>query len=343
MFASLYVIMANINITKLMGEIEENNIKKAYLLLVEDQYLLTKFLVLLKKKLISEELLDFNFASFDLKNDKIDDLIYTANCFPVGSLRKLIIAKNIDSIKSDEEKRLIDLLKRAPNYASIVLISEKIKQEGKLLKFMEKEFTLCRILHPRFSELDVWIKKISECAGKKIGSNAIEFLKYYIGNDLLKIENEINKTATYISDDSEIITDEHLKETVEYQNNEKIFSLIDSIISGRVNHAALLLNETIKKGGSLLLILTLMSREIRKFIRAKMLLKMGLAQSEVCERVEVPTFKRKDFVHYLKGCNAMKLINLYKELLAIDRTAKTSSIDPFLLMERLVINLKREH
>ena len=75
--------MINSNVIKIIEEVDENNIKKAYLLLVEDQYLLTKFLVTLKKKVITEELVDFHFAQFDLKSDKIDDLIYTANCFPI--------------------------------------------------------------------------------------------------------------------------------------------------------------------------------------------------------------------------------------------------------------------
>lgn len=185
-------------------------------------------------------------------------------------------------------------------------------------------------------QLHNWIGKEVETRGGKISSPAIQQLIATVGNDLWQLDQEINKLVAHNGSEEITINDVNELTIANIDNN--IFTLIDAVGNRQQKLALKLINDQLNEGLEPMALLTMLVRHIRLLIMIKdsgSSTSEGLAQ----ELGQHPFVVKKAFVQS-RSYTLTQLKKLYQRLLDIEMKLKSSTTDPGLLFDLLVVENK---
>lgn len=176
-------------------EIENGNVRSAYLLLGENNYLKEGFVKIIESKFISPEFAvtdKFIVYSDDSSNVDIYGWLYT---LPFGSKKKLLVFI-IENVKllSESVKKQIQAWIDKPSTTSILIIF----YENKELKIFNN-VTRCICWNFWENEVKRRINSFVVSRGMRIEEKAIDFLIDVFGVDMYAITTELEKLISFIS------------------------------------------------------------------------------------------------------------------------------------------------
>lgn len=257
----------------------------------------------------------FRFGE-DIDFEKFKEKIFSKNIF---TKRKMIILENFS--KNKIFKKIWSYLEKIENDKNLVIIflEKEIPKELEKRKYVYKFDLLTN------EKLKSWIKKkILEEKGE-ISKEAVDSLVSCIGNDLFRMNNEIDKLLAYCQ--KKTITTKDIELLLEAKTEENIFQLIDVIANKDRKKALRLLEGQFKKGISSSYLLSLLLRQFRLLFQIK-------------ER----KFFGPSFLVYKLSSQARKyeleeIKKIYQNLLMIDLKTKTSQIKPEVFFDLFIAGI----
>lgn len=189
------------SIDVLKTKIKEKDFSGLFYLYGEEEYLKDYYYDAIKKKSVSE-LREFNvyeFSGEDLSLNSFENMI---NSFPMMSERKFIgvIDLKHELLKEDYKKTLQEILKNIPEYACVVFLDTARKggQDTVLQRLITKAGGLAvNVERPNASYLASWGKRQFKTAGKEISGDDMYYILEVGENDMLSLQNEVRKIATF--------------------------------------------------------------------------------------------------------------------------------------------------
>lgn len=250
----------------------------------------------------------------------------------------------------------------------LIMTAEAVDKRKKIFKVIDKAGV---ILH--FGEikgeaatretLKVEAQKLLDRCGKKLTPAAWIALGKKTGFQLRPSLNELQKLTSFVGDRL-VIEEKDVEAVVGKTREDSIFDLTTALSEKNAKAALLALKGLLDHGEHHLMILTMISREIRLLLQASLLVRSGKLprmtpnmeygsfQKNVYPAVSglMPDASRKEdllvnkhpFVIYnmLRHCSRFSypvLLNYLDDLLDMDRAMKSSATDPQLLLERFLI------
>ena len=213
------------DVTKIVSDIKNGNIKPIYFLMGEEPYYIDKISEFIEGNILSEEERGFNQMVLYGRDVEIGDIIDNAKRFPMMADRQVIIVKEAQDLS-----RVIENL--AP-YASNPLSStvlvvcykyKKIDKRKALYKAINKNGGLVYESKKLYeNQVAEWIRRV--LAGKKyqIENKAAIMLVEFLGTNLSKISNELDKLMVVIPSGSTITAkaiEENIGISKDYNNFE---------------------------------------------------------------------------------------------------------------------------
>lgn len=267
-------------------------------------------------------------------SDQLEELL--ANGFPAGNC--LILTAET----ADKRKKIFKVIDKA----GIVLHFGVIKGESATGEVFKLE-----------------AKKLLGRNGKGLAPSAWIALGKKTGFQLRPSLNELQKLIAFVGDRS-VIEEKDVEDVVGKTKEDSIFDLTTALAEKNAQAALIALKAMLDQGMHHLMILTMISREIRMLLQASLLVRSGKLP-RFNSNMEYGTFQkniypavtglasgvsRKDdllvnkhpFVIYnaLRHCGRFPypvLVNYLDDLLNMDRAMKSSATDPQLLLERFLI------
>ena len=206
-------------------------------------------------------------------------------------------------------------------------------------------------------------RKLLDGCGKSLTSGAWAALGKKTGFQLRPSLNELQKLVVFAGEKT-VIDEEDVETVVGKTKEDRIFDLTNALSEKNAKAALLALQSLLEQGEQPLMILAMISREIRLLLQASILTQSGKLPP-VTPGMEFPSFQknvypsvsamaqgmaRKEdllvgkhpFVIFnaLRHCRRFScpvLIGYLDELLEMDRAMKSSATDPQLLLERFLI------
>ena len=270
---------------------------------------------------------------------------------------------------TDSSEQLEQLLQHGfPPGNCLILTAETVDKRKKIFKMIDKAGM---VLH--FGEikgetatretLRGEAQKLLGCNGKSLAPSAWIALGKKTGFQLRPSLNELQKLISFVGDRS-VIEEKDVEDVVGKTKEDSIFDLTTALAEKNAPRALLALKAMLDQGMHHLMILTMISREIRMLLQASLLIRSGKIP-KIHSGMEYGTFQksiypavaglaldvsRKDdllvnkhpFVIYnaLRHCGRFPhrdLVNYLDDLLNMDRAMKSSSTDPQLLLENFLI------
>jgi DNA polymerase-3 subunit delta len=250
----------------------------------------------------------------------------------------------------------------------LILTAEAVDKRKKIFKVIDKTGV---ILHfgaikgeaATRQTLKSEARKLLDGCGKSLTSGAWAALGKKTGFQLRPSLNELQKLIVFAGEKA-VIGEEDVEAVVGKTKEDRVFDLTNALSEKNAPAALLALQALLDQGELPLMILSMVSREIRLLLQASILVQSGKLPP-LMPGMEFPSFQknvypavsamaqgmaRKEdllvgkhpYVIYnaLRHCRRFSypaLIGYLEELLEMDRAMKSSTTDPQLLLERFLI------
>ncbi len=181
-------------VLKIINEIKAGNIKPIYFLMGEEPYYIDKLTDYISDNVLTEDEKGFNQMVIYGRDTSIEDIVSNAKRFPMMAEKQVVIVK-----EAQELIRTIDKLEsyvENPQPTTVLVIAYKYKtldKRKKLGKLIEKIGVLFESKKLYDNQVGDWIKRVLQGQGYGIEPKAAIMLVEFLGTDLSKISNELDK------------------------------------------------------------------------------------------------------------------------------------------------------
>lgn len=317
----------------------------------EDTYRLKQKIKDLKEKYISASLGDTNLAVLDGKTTNYNEIMRQILAFPFLAKSRLVIIENLlmESKKSASSKagetsskaggiqeKMIEGIKKVPE-TTVLVFAEAGKPDKRTTLFKRLNKEKAQEFKP-LEEFEVkkWIKTEVDNQGGQIESAAIDLLYQYVGSDLWRLTNEIQKLITYNSK----ISAENIELLVRTQIQSDIFALIDALASKNYKSALRELYRLLDAGENELYILTMIVYQYRNLIIVRDFMDRGVnSQWEIAKMAGIHPYVAGKTLNQARNYTLDELKNIYNTLQNFDINMKTGRIEPQTALDLLIAKL----
>ncbi|ALM06983.1 DNA polymerase III subunit delta [Sediminicola sp. YIK13] len=211
-------------VKQIVSDIKSGNIKPIYFLMGEESYYIDKIAEYIEKSVLTEEERGFNQMVMYGKEVTIDEIVSNAKRYPMMAEKQVIIVKEAQHLSRTIE----NLLSYADNpQPSTVLVFcykyGKLDKRKKIYKSIQKSGVLFESKKLYDNQVSDWIRMVLQGKGYSISPKAAILLVEYLGTDLSKINNELEKLQLVIPKDIEIspaAIEEHIGISKDFNNFE---------------------------------------------------------------------------------------------------------------------------
>ena len=216
------------SVEKILNEWKKQRFKPVYWLEGEEDYYIDQVMNYAEHKILSEAEAGFNLTVFYGKDANWADIVNACMRYPMFSEKQVVLLKEAQQMKDiDKLESYID----NPLVSTIFVVSYKEKKvdgRSKLAKLLKEKGELLSTKKMYENQLPEWTNALIESKGYSISSRALMLLVEHIGNDLSRINNEIEKLAVNL-DTRKKITEDDIEEYIGVSKEYNVFELQDAI------------------------------------------------------------------------------------------------------------------
>ncbi|KGO94822.1 DNA polymerase III subunit delta [Flavobacterium subsaxonicum] len=216
-------------VVKIVNEIKQGNIKPIYFLMGEEPYYIDKLTDYIEHNILTEEEKGFNQMVLYGKDVTIEDVISNAKRYPMMADRQVVIVKEAQELSRTIEK--LESYAENPQPTTVLVFAYKYKtldKRKKITKILDKAGVVFESKKMYDNQVGDWIKRV--LAGKNYGiePKATAMLVEFLGNDLGKISNELDKLAIILPEGS-TITPKLIEDNIGISKDYNVFELRKAI------------------------------------------------------------------------------------------------------------------
>ncbi len=230
------------NLDQIFSDLKNKIYKPIYFLSGEEPYfidLLTKYI---NENVLTDAEKSFNQTVLYGKDTEIHTVINSAKRFPMMANHQVIIVKEAQNIKNIDE--LIHYA-NAPLKSTLLVINYKYKtldKRKKLYKVINENGVLFESKKLYDNEVPGWINAYLKNKNKTIDPGAGMLLNEYLGNDLSKIANELDKLIITLPEGEHNITTNHIERNIGISKDYNNFELHKALTQKNVLKANRIVN-----------------------------------------------------------------------------------------------------
>ncbi len=174
----------------------------------EEPYYIDKIIHFAEQDILDNSVAGFNLVVFYGKDSKVEDVINACRRYPMLSDKQVVILKEAQQLRDIE--KLESYIER-PLLSTIFIVAHKEKKldgRGKLAKILKQKSVLLTTKKIYDNELPDWASTMIRSKGLEISGKALQIFVDHIGNDLQRMENEIDKMTLNLKGRSKITEDD---------------------------------------------------------------------------------------------------------------------------------------
>jgi DNA polymerase-3 subunit delta len=209
---------------QLITDIKEGKIAPIYFLMGEEAYYIDAISDYIESNVLAEDEKGFNQMVLYGKDVSVQDIVSNAKRYPMMAERQVIIVKEAQNLIKTIEQ-LVDYAKN-PQPTTVLVFNYKYKTLDKrkaLYKTLSKAAVVFESKKIYEDKIPSWIQSFLRSKQISITPKAALMLTEFLGNDLSKIANELNKLEIVVGTKKEItpeIIEENIGISKDYNNFE---------------------------------------------------------------------------------------------------------------------------
>ncbi len=202
------------DINKIVSDIKAGQIKPIYFLMGEEPYYIDKISDFIENNVLTEEEKGFNQMVLYGRDVSIEDILSNAKRFPMMAERQVVIVKEAQDLSRTIESLVA--YAENPQPSTVLVLCYKYKtldKRKKLTKTITKHGVLFESKKLYENQVGDWIRRVLAGKSYNIEPKATLMLIEFLGTDLSKINNELEKLILILPKES-LITAAHIEENI---------------------------------------------------------------------------------------------------------------------------------
>ena len=195
------------NFEAILSDLKAKKYKPVYFLMGEESYYIDYISDYISSEVLNDTEKELNQKILYAKDTDIQTIISSAKQFPFMGERMVVIVKEAQQLKKIEQ---LENYLNNPQKSTILVFCYKYKSLDKrksIYKILTKNAVLFESKKLYDNQVPAWIVKYVSFNQFKIGHKATHLIAEYLGNDLNKISNELDKLMIITQAKSEITTE----------------------------------------------------------------------------------------------------------------------------------------
>ncbi len=179
---------------QIVTSIKNGQVKPIYFLMGEEPFYIDKIANYIEDNLMPEEEKGFNQMVMYGRDTTVEDIVSNAKRYPMMAERQVIIVKEAQDLSRTIEK--LESYSDNPQPTTTLVICykyKKIDKRKKLYKSVSKNGVIFDSKRLYENQVSDWITSSLKSGGYAISPKASQMLVEFLGTDLSKIDNELQK------------------------------------------------------------------------------------------------------------------------------------------------------
>jgi len=216
-------------IKQIVEDINSKNTKPIYFLMGEEAYYIDLLSDYIENNILSEEEKGFNQMVLYGRDVTIEDIVANARRFPMMAEKQVIIVKEAQDLSRTIENLVAYAENPQPSTVLVICYKYKtIDKRKKLSKVIANTGCLFESSKLYENQVSEWIGANLRDKGYQIEPKAVQMLVEFLGTDLSKIDNELEKLAV-ILEKGATITPKHIEDNIGISKDFNNFELRKAI------------------------------------------------------------------------------------------------------------------
>lgn len=211
------------------SDILKKSFKPIYLFMGEESFFIDDLTILMDQMILSEAERDFNHSVFYGVDSDVRTIISTCKRYPMMSDYQVVIVKEAQKLDNFD---LLELYAKKPLSSTILIINYKhgtVDGRKAVVKAIDKIGVIFESKRLYDNKIPAFIISYYQDRGFQIDSKATQMLVDYVGNDLSKLVQELEKLQVVLSGKQPRITAEIVEENIGISKDYNNFELIKAI------------------------------------------------------------------------------------------------------------------
>ena len=216
------------SVEKILSDWKKKTFKPIYWLEGEEDYYIDQVMGYAEHHILSEAETGFNLTVFYGKDAVWADIVNACMRYPMFAERQVVLLKEAQQMKDIEK---LESYINNPLASTIFVVSYKEKRidgRSKLAKLLKEKGELLSTKKMYENQLPGWITDLAESKGYTFSQKALMLLIEHIGNDLSRINNEIEKLAVNL-DNRKTISEDDIEKYIGVSKEYNVFELQDAL------------------------------------------------------------------------------------------------------------------
>jgi len=216
-------------VKQLVTDIKSGKLKPIYFLMGEEPYYIDKISDFIEANVLAEDEKGFNQMVLYGRDVSVEDVVSNAKRYPMMAEYQVIIVKEAQDLSRTIEK-LADYAKQ-PQPSTILVLNYKYKTIDKrkaLYKTLKKSGVVYESKKLYENQVTDWIRRVLASKNYTIVPKAAQMLVEFLGTDLSKINNELEKLQIILPKGTQI-SPEHIEENIGISKDFNNFELRHAI------------------------------------------------------------------------------------------------------------------
>ena len=283
---------------------------------------------------------DASISTYDLDEVLLENALEDLDTYSFLTPKKVIIIKNIESLKYDDYKEDFDhLFKYLSNPMEdnlLIIVGHHFTGTSKVIKELKK---LCKYELVEVNSKAFIRNKLKDYT---MNQSTINFIDELCLGDITKISNECDKLINYKGNDKSITNDDVNLLVIEKLDDPKdlTFAFSRSLALKDKKNALSEFRELLKYNFEPFMLLGLLASQIRIIYQVKLLENKRMSDREIADTLgEKSDYRIKKTRELTRLYSEDELLELMQKLSDMDYKIKTTDVDGKNLIEMFIINI----
>ena len=221
----------------ILTDIKAGTLAPIYFLMGEEPYYIDGISKYIEEHVLSEEEKGFNQMILYGRDVKIDDVVSHAKRYPMMAEKQVVIVKEAQDLSRTIESLVAYAENPQPTTVLVMCYKyKKLDARKKLAKVLKKNAVLFESKKLYENQVPDWIRRVLSGNGYSITPKAAQMLTEFLGNDLSKVKNELDKLQLIIKPEQQI-TPQLVEENIGISKDFNNFELQNAIGTKNVKKA----------------------------------------------------------------------------------------------------------
>jgi len=212
-------------VKQIVADIRNGNTKPIYFLMGDEPYYIDAISSYIEKNVLAEEEKGFNQMVLYGRDVTVEDIVSNAKRYPMMAEKQVVLVKEAQDLSRTIDKLEAYAVNPQPTTVLVICYKyKKLDKRKKLYKTIDKVGVLFESKKLYDNQVPDWIRRVLASKKYTISQKAAQMLVEFLGTDLGKINNELEKLQLVLPSGTEI-SPKHIEENIGISKDYNNFEL----------------------------------------------------------------------------------------------------------------------